>query len=65
MVQLLVVLSCTLDVSFETQCVLSRDEFTVCDALFVFVAIDEHGKPTPIKPLLRDNAEDYIQNLMS
>jgi len=57
--------SITLDVSFETQCVLSRDEFTVCGALFVFVAIDEHGKPTPIKALLRDNAEDYIQNLMS
>jgi len=52
--------SITLDVSFETRCVISKDEYTVCDALFVFVAIDDDGKPTPIKPLLRDNAEDYM-----
>ena len=52
--------SITLDVSFETCCVISKDEYTVCDALFVFVAIDDDGKHTPIKPLLRDNAEDYM-----
>ena len=57
--------SITLDVSFETRCVLSRDEFAVCNALFVFVAIDDNAKPTPIKPLLRDNAEEYIKNLVS
>ena len=54
--------SMTLDVSFETRCVLSRDEFAVCDALFVFVAIDDNGKPTPIKPLLRKNAKDYMED---
>jgi len=52
--------SITLDVSFETRCVISKDEYTVCDALFVFVAVDDNGKPTPIKPLLRENAEDYM-----
>ena len=52
--------SVTLDVSFETRCVISRNEYAVCDALFVFVAIDDKGKPIPIKPLLRENAEDYI-----
>ena len=52
--------SITLNVSFETRCVISREEYAVCDALFVFVAIDTKGKPTPIKPLLRDNADDYM-----
>ena len=52
--------SITLDVSFETRCVISRNEYAVCDALFVFVAIDDKGKPIPIKPLLRANSEDYI-----
>jgi len=52
--------SITLDVSFETRCVLSRNEYAVCDALFVFVAIDDKGKPTPIKALLRENADTYI-----
>jgi len=53
--------SITLDVSFETRCVISKDEYTVCDALFVFVAIDDDGKPTPIKPLLRENYKEYIE----
>ena len=53
--------SITLDVSFETRCVISKDEYTVCDALFVFVAIDDNGKPTPIKPLLRENYKEYIE----
>ena len=54
--------SITLDVSFETRCLLSRDEFAVCDALFVFVAIDDNGKPTPIKDLFRENAKDYMED---
>lgn len=53
--------SITLNVSFETRCVLSREEFAVCDALFVFVAIDDNGKPTSIKPLLRENYKEYIE----
>jgi len=53
--------SITLDVSFETRCVISKNEYAVCDALFVFVAIDDDGKPTPIKPLLRANYKDYIE----
>ena len=53
--------SITLDVSFETRCVISKNEYVVCDALFVFVSIDEEGKPTPIKPLLRENYKDYIE----
>ena len=53
--------SITLNVSFETRCVLSREEFAVCDALFVFVAIDDNGKPTPIQPLLRENYKEYIE----
>ncbi len=53
--------SITLDVSFETRCIISKDEYTVCDALFVFVAIGDDGKPTPIKPLLRENYKEYIE----
>ncbi|HFQ61105.1 MAG TPA: acyl-CoA thioesterase [Epsilonproteobacteria bacterium] len=57
--------SITLHISFETRCVISRDEYSVCDALFVFVAINDQNKPIPIRPLLRDNIPDYIQALVS
>jgi len=57
--------SITLHISFETRCVISRDAYSVCDALFVFVAINDHNKPIPIRPLLRDNIPDYIQALVS
>ena len=57
--------SITLHVSFETRCVVSRNEYSVCDALFVFVSIDDNGKPKPIKPLLQDNIAPYIQALVS
>jgi len=57
--------SITFHVSFETRCVISREEYSVCDALFVFVAIDDKGKPTPIKALLRDNVDDEIRALVS
>ena len=56
--------SITLHISFETRCAISRNEHSVCDALFVFVAIDEKDKPTPIKPLLRKNIPAYINALL-
>ena len=56
--------SITLHISFETRCAVSREEYSVCDALFVFVAIDDNNKPTPIKPLLRKNIPDYIRALV-
>lgn len=55
--------SITLHVSFETRCVLSRNEYAVCDASFVFVCIDDNGKPTPVKPLLRDNLDPTTKAL--
>jgi len=56
--------SITLHVSFETRCVISRNEYSVCDASFVFVAINDNGKPIPVKPLLRKNIPSYIKVLI-
>jgi len=56
--------SITLHVSFETRCVVSRKEYTVCDASFVFVCIDDAGRPTAIKPLLRENIDPDIKALL-
>lgn len=57
--------SITLHVSFETRCVVSREEYSVCDASFVFVCVDDNGRPTPIKPLLRANIDPDVKALVS
>lgn len=56
--------SITLHVSFETRCSESKQEYSICDALFVFVAIDDNGKPRAVKPLIRENAPKGIEALL-
>jgi len=56
--------SITLHISFETRTGESREEHSVCDAQFVFVAVGENNRPIPIRPLLRKNIPEYIRALL-
>ena len=56
--------SITLHISFETRTGENREEHSVCDAQFVFVAVGENNKPIPIRPLLRKNIPEYIRALL-
>jgi len=56
--------SITLHVSFETRCAESKQEYTICDALFIFVAIDDNGKPRAVRPLLRENISQEVKSLL-
>jgi len=56
--------SITLHISLETRTGESREEHSVCDALFVFVAVDGDNKPIPLRPLLRKSIPDYIKALI-
>ena len=49
------------NVTFITRCIMSREEYVVCEALFIFVAVDDKGKPIPVKPLLRDSVDPALK----
>ena len=56
--------SITLHVSFDARCADSKQEYTICDALFVFVAIDDNGKPRAVRPLIRDTVHQDVEALL-
>ncbi len=55
--------SITMHITFESKCGLSKVCYNICDANFVFVAINDKGKPISIKALLRPDAHQWLEGL--
>jgi len=51
-------------VDFRIACYESKEEYSVTDAEFTFVAIDKEGKPVDVREIARDNLDEDIKMML-
>ena len=53
--------SVKVDVDVQIKCRETHDEYSVTNAIFTFVIVDENKKPRNVREVLRDDVADYIK----
>lgn len=56
--------SVKVDVDVQIKCRITHEEYSVTQALFTFVIVDEDRKPRNVREVIRDDLTPYIQDLL-
>jgi acyl-CoA thioesterase YciA len=51
-------------VDVQIKCKLTHEEYSVTQALFTFVIVDDDRKPRNVRDVIRDDIADYVRNLL-
>lgn len=56
--------SIKIDVDVQVKCRETHDEYSVTQAVFTFVLVDENRDARPVREVLRDDIDQYIRDLL-
>ena len=56
--------SIKVDVDVQVKCRESHEEYSVTQALFTFVLVNEQGKPRNVREVIRSDIDHYIHGLL-
>ncbi len=56
--------SIKIDVNVMVRCKQSHDEYSVTDAIFTFVTLDEEGKSIDVRDVIRDDIDEEIRAIL-
>ena len=48
----------------QIKCKLTHEEYSVTQALFTFVIVDDNRKPRNVRDVIRDDIAEYVRNLL-
>lgn len=56
--------SVKVDVDVQVKCRATHEEYSVTQAIFTFVIVDDNGQPRNIREVIRNDIDEYIQKLL-